>query len=342
MKASDRKESGGIGAPDGEGFLPSRTYGFIRSRELEGTLPGPPNVGTWILTTQRVNKGWGHLPEESWPFDPSRWPPIEPPGVDEIAKQRRTRSYMRCRTLDDCLSVLNRGGVVGAAFEIDDSWMTSTGFIDDPSLHLPQMNHSVVLLDCDESEETFAFTHSWGPGWGEGGLGHLPYRYWSERLLEAWIPDNRKAAVVSPPADVEFSVIKRDATDWWGNRIYLIEVENPSRDEMIGWAILRESASGLDIDEFFVRPSARGLGHGRRMARAVTDLGKSLRIPWRAWIPHADAMPTKAQDAIFRRLRLRRVPTDERWAAACAVEIRSEPKPRNRASQRKRRRHGRN
>lgn len=341
MKSPFRKQPGEVEALDGEGFLPSRTYGFVRSRELEGTFPGPPNVGTWILTTQRVTKGWGHLPEEFWTYDPSRWPPIEPPGVDEIAKKRRTRSYMRCRTLDDCRFVLNEGGGIGAAFEIDDSWMTSTGLIDDPSLHPPQMNHSVLLLGCDDSEETFVFAHSWGPGWGEGGLGRLPYRYWSERLLEAWIPDDRKAAVVTPPDDVEFSVIKRDATDLWGNRIHLIEVEDPSRDEMMGWAILRESATGLDIDEFFVRPSFRGSGHGRRMARVVADLRKSLSVPLRAWIPHADALPTKAQDAILRRLRLRRASTNERWAAACGVEIRRATKPKNRASRRKRGRHGR-
>lgn len=34
--------------------FPSRTYGFVRGRELEGTYPGPPNIGSWILTTQRL------------------------------------------------------------------------------------------------------------------------------------------------------------------------------------------------------------------------------------------------------------------------------------------------
>jgi GNAT superfamily N-acetyltransferase len=340
MKLPFRGRSKEVEAPDVDKFLPSRTYGFVRSRELEGTYPGPPNIGTWILTTQRVSKGWGHLPEEFWPYDTSQWPPVEPPGVDEIAKEHRTRSYMRCRTLDDCRSVLNEGRGVLAAFEIDDSWMASSGLIDDPSLHSPQMNHSVVLIGCDDSEDAFLFTHSWGPGWGEGGIGRLPYRYWSERLLEAWLPDEREAAAVDRPDDVEFSVIKREATDCWGNRIHLIEVENPGRDEMMGWAILRESAGGLDMDEFFVRPAFRRSGHGRRMARVVADLRKSLSVPLRAWIPQADAVPSNAQVAILRRLRLRRAPTNERWAAACAVEVKCGP-PKNRASQRKRRRHGR-
>jgi GNAT superfamily N-acetyltransferase len=287
---------------------------------LEGTYPGPPNIGSWILTTQRVTKGWGYLPDRFWPHDPDEWPPKEPPGVDAIAKAERTRSYMRCRTLDECCKVLEGGGMVLAAFEIDNSWFGSDGLIDDPRLHRPQTNHSVALIGCDQAGETLRFTHNWGPGWGDGGFGSLPYRYWSDRLLEAWIPDNREAAVVEPSADADFIVIKRDAKDPWGNAIHLIEVEDPIRDEMMGWAIMRHASTGLEMEEFFVRPSFRRLGHGRRLTWAVAELRASLGVPLSAWIPHVDASPTNAQDAIFKRLRLERGATTERWAASYAVE----------------------
>ena len=211
--------------------------------------------------------------------------------------------------------------MVLAAFEIDDSWITSDGLIDDPRLHRPQTSHSLVLIGCDRANETLRFTHNWGPYWGDGGFGSLPYRYWSDRLLEAWIPDNREAAVVESPADSDFVVIKRDAKDPWGHAIHLIEVEDPIRDEMMGWAIMRHSPSGLELEEFFVRPSFRRLGHGRRLARAVDQIRTSLDVPLKSWIPHVDASPTKAQDAIFTRLRLERSVTTERWAAACAIEI---------------------
>lgn len=307
---------------EGERFLPSRTYGFLRSRELEGTYPGPPNIGSWILTTQRISKGWGHLPDSFWPYEPDHWPPVEPPGLDAIAKAERTRSYMRCRTLDECLAVLDRGGAVLAAFEIDNSWFASDGLIDDPRLHRPQMTHSIILLGHDPESETFRFTHNWGPFWGEDGFGSLLYRYWSERLLEAWIPDDREATVVKVPAGSTFAVVKRDAEDPWGNRVYLTEVEDPTRDEVMGWAIARHSSTGLELEEFFVRPAFRGSGHGRKLARAVAELRTSLGTSLSAWIPHVDATPTKAQNAIFRRMRLRRATTSERWAAARAIQFR--------------------
>jgi GNAT superfamily N-acetyltransferase len=300
--------------------FPSRTYGFVRGRELEGTYPGPPNIGSWILTTQRVAKGWGHLPDRFWPYVADEWPPIEPPGVDQIAKAARTRSYMRCRTLEDCRKILDGGGMVLASFEIDDSWTTSDGLIDDPRLHRPQTTHSVVLIASDQAGETLRFSHNWGPFWGDAGFGDLPYQYWSDRLLEAWIPDEREAAFVEPPADSDFLVIKRDAPDPWGHQIHLIEIEDPIRDEMMGWTILRHSGACLELEEFFVRPSFRRRGHGRRLARAVVELRASLGVPLSAWIPHVDASPTPAQDAIFRRLRLERAVSTERWAAGRAVE----------------------
>jgi GNAT superfamily N-acetyltransferase len=232
------------------------------------------------------------------------------------------RSYYRCRTLDDCRAIFEQGGLVSAAFEIDDSWIFSDGLIDDPRDHRPQMNHSIVLFGVDETTETFRFTHSWGPGWGEGGFGNLPFRYWSDRLLEAWFLDDRHAAHVPTSSNREYVVIGREAEDPWENTVHLIEVEDPTRDEMMGWAILRQSISGLEIDEFFVRPAFRRTGHGRRLARNVNVLRNRLDVPLTAWVPHVDASPNRAQDAVFQRLGLRRTETAERWAAACGVERR--------------------
>ncbi len=31
-----------------------RLYGFVRSRQLEGTYPGDPATGVWVTTTLRV------------------------------------------------------------------------------------------------------------------------------------------------------------------------------------------------------------------------------------------------------------------------------------------------
>jgi GNAT superfamily N-acetyltransferase len=224
--------------------------------------------------------------------------------------------------LAECKTALQGdSGLVSAAFEIDDSWIGSKGLIDDPRLHRPQMNHSIVLLDFDDDEEVLRFTHSWGPGWGDEGWGSLPYRYWSERLVEAWVLDERPAAEVVPSSK-EYVVIGREAKDPWGSTVRLVEVEDPKQDEMMAWVILRQSAAALEIEEFFVRPEFRRKGHGRRLAREVNVIRSGLGLPLAAWIPHADAERTKAQDAVFRRMGLRRSPSSERWAAACATDAR--------------------
>ena len=301
-------------------FLPSRTYSFVRGRELEGTFPGPPNMGVWLATAQRVGKGWGHPPEAAWPYRPEEWPPTEPADIDVLAKARQTTAYFRCRGLADCRQALNRGGAVLAAFQVDASWLGSDGRIDDPRRHTPEATHSLLLFAADDVTEHFHFVNSWGENWGDGGFGYLPYRYWSDRLLEAWIPDDRAADSVQTPEQSGIVAIGRGATDPWGRQIHMVELEDRDGDEMVGWAILIEIEDTLEIEELFVRPAFREAGHGRILATAIQDVRANRGQPLKAWIPHADWPASSAQRAIFSRLQLEPRPSPERWAAACAVE----------------------
>jgi C1A family cysteine protease len=43
-------------------------------------------------------------------------------------------------------------------------------------------SHSVLLVGYDDSLQALLFQNSWGPTWGNGGFGFLPYRYVIERL----------------------------------------------------------------------------------------------------------------------------------------------------------------
>jgi hypothetical protein len=301
--------------------LPSRTYGFIRGRELEGTYPGPPERGIWLITAQRIGKGWGHLPEAAWPYEPQLWPPVEPPGVDELANENRTTSYTRCRTVEDCRFVLSNGGGVLAAFQIDASWLDSDGDIKDPRNYTPETTHSLLLFECNDATETFQFVNSWGPTWGNEGFGNLPYRYWSDRLLEAWIPDNRGVAHVPTHHRSGDVVIARGAADWWGRQIHLFEIENLDVQEMVAWAIMIQTPSGLELEEFFVRPAFREAGRGRVLAETINGLRAQLQLPLKAWISHADWPASPAQEVVLKQLGLRSTFSAERWAAASAVEV---------------------
>ena len=85
-------------------------YGFVRSRQLEGTFPGVPETGVWTITSQRIAYGWGLVNFKDWPDSPNdgEWPPIEPDGLDRLAKGMRLGPYHRTRSLKDCKYVACR------------------------------------------------------------------------------------------------------------------------------------------------------------------------------------------------------------------------------------------
>jgi hypothetical protein len=77
----------------------------------------------------RIFYGWGSVLEDSWPHDkPVKWPPSpEPPGLDELAQQRRIDHYFRVRTIQECKIALAYSGPVLAPFEITDKWHNVPG-----------------------------------------------------------------------------------------------------------------------------------------------------------------------------------------------------------------------
>jgi hypothetical protein len=55
-----------------------------------------------------VGRGWGWVHEEDWPYDDSVWPPLEPPGLDQIAIKKPDLYYQRVRSLEEFKSVIVR------------------------------------------------------------------------------------------------------------------------------------------------------------------------------------------------------------------------------------------
>src|SRR4051812_23952968 len=107
----------------------SRMYNFVRCRQLEGTYPGDPQTGCWIITSMRVLKGWGAPTENEWPYDGStaNWPPHEPKNIDALARPGRILAYQRVRSIEDCKRLLSKDRPIVASFVIDESWDYPTG-----------------------------------------------------------------------------------------------------------------------------------------------------------------------------------------------------------------------
>ena len=160
-------------------------YGYIRSRQLEGTFPGAPETGCWMSTSNRVAKGWGSVDENKWPYDGNadHWPPIEPPGLDIKAKAHRIFAYQRTSTVDECRALLASRMPMSVAFDIDDSWyQAKNGIIPKPDKQQIVGGHAFYLIGYNDKMQTFKFVNSWGTDWGDSGYGYLPYSYFKKRF----------------------------------------------------------------------------------------------------------------------------------------------------------------
>jgi hypothetical protein len=143
-------------------FVRSVRYGFVRSRQLEGTFPGDGQTGVWPITSLRIGYGWGVVPEEMWPYG-SDWPPVEPPGLDLAAKKHRDGHYKRVRTIHECVESLSGGGVM-ISLDITDKWANPVGGRipgqSNSDIVLP--THHIILEAHDPSKREFRFLNSWG------------------------------------------------------------------------------------------------------------------------------------------------------------------------------------
>ena len=323
----------------------SPQYNFVRSRQLEGTYPGDAQTGAWLITVMRVACGWGAVREADWPRTMSgkTWPPVEPPGLDAKAKALRVQRYQRVRSAAECSIMLGYMFHVEAAFEITDQWFQAEdGVIRMPRPEEPIVgSHAIQIIGFDCLRFGFVFLNSWGPEWGNQGVGLLPFHYFDKYLLSAWTPHG----VGSLP---DFHAGEGIGTIWWsgldclgnsvygGDEIHGREVYDGTTDDRIGWTFAVHREGFLDVEELFVRPPFRGRGHGNQLAKKLLELGAKLNRPLRLWVPFADWTPSNIPivERIVEKLGLKLFHADVRWAAAMALDPSALPPTRQREAER--------
>lgn len=318
-------------SPAGASERISSQYGFIRSRQLEGSYPGDAETGTWPITTMRVFCGWGAVTEADCPRTMSgkAWPPDEPAGLDTKAKALRCHHYQRIRSAHECCIMLGHLRRVNAAFEITEQWFNAeNGVIRMPGPEEPMIgSHCMAIIGFNSLRFGFDFANSWGEHWGYRGLGSLPFEYFDKYLVSAWT-ERGVGALADDHAGEGIQTICWGELDFLGNSqhggdvIHGREVYDATSDERIGWSFAVHREGFLDVEEFFVRPQYRGRGHGSQLVKMLLELAGELKRPLRLWVPFADwtASNLPVVERIVDKLGLHLFHADVRWAAAMALD----------------------
>ena len=211
---------------------------------------------------------------------------------------------------------------IRASFEITEQWRKPAGGV----IELPAPGdkivgvHDIAIGSYDEDRHCFVFVNTWGQGWGDGGIGYLPYEYFDRYVVESWtfgFPDVKPSFVETDGVQV----LRWESPDLFGGTLYGREVYDRTDDEKMGWLFAVVRDGHLDVEELFVRPEFRSEGWGARLADEARTLASSLALPLRAYVPFADADTDddRSMRKLIDRLGLVLQPSGVRWAAYRAV-----------------------
>jgi GNAT superfamily N-acetyltransferase len=118
----------------------------------------------------------------------------------------------------------------------------------------------------------------------------MPYEYFDRYVFECWaiyghfgVLRLHKCKKLDNEGRVRWS-----AHDEEDHRIYAFEVRDPRSDERRAWTFVIERDGALEVEELYVRPEYRRLGHGRWLADRVAHLARKKQMPLRLWVAFAD------------------------------------------------------
>ncbi len=310
--------------------MPTLPYYYLRALELEGRHPS--DAGCWRVTMHRLEVGEG-MPKfdtpwasvtflEGEPFPPTSRPPRE--------VLWRNFCYRRIRSSGECdhqmlLDPMSRPRL---AFHLTAAWANAPGgVIPLPSAADPPIphTHSATIISRIPDRRLFRFKVKWSD-WGDRGTGYMPYEYFDRYVFECWATYGRSGVLklyqfkrIDDEGRVRWSA--RDEED---QRIYAFEVHDPQSDERRAWTFVIERDGALEVEELYVRPEYRRLGHGRWMADRVAELSRKKRMPLRLWVAFADCKAESESNysalvSTARRLRVRFQACPVPWAAYFAT-----------------------
>jgi hypothetical protein len=250
-----RRNQQGLLAPEKTPMVYGLHFNYIRSRELEGTYPGDPRLGTWPINYLRTEFGWGRVPRflELTEIGADFGAPV-PPHLDRVAKEGRIHHYQRVRTAYNARALARRNGnllvrmkqgkslpppserlELKVAFEYTQEFVDAPrGIVAVPAPGSPILgSHSVPIIGVSEPMRSFLFSNSWGGWWGESSIGYMSFDFFDNFMIESWAIDERKPSL---PQGEEIVILRWDEPDPFRGHTYGVEIYDSREDERIGWS----------------------------------------------------------------------------------------------------------
>lgn len=157
--------------------------------------------GAPLRETLKAMVRFGLPPERLWPYLPDRFDDAPDPHLYAFEAETRSIVYARLdaadssgpATLDAVKSFLAAGFPCAFGFSLPDTLSAEPDIPAPTALDGVRGGQAVVAVGYDDrrrirsSKGAVLIRNSWGPSWGDGGYGWLPYAYFERRLaLDAW------------------------------------------------------------------------------------------------------------------------------------------------------------
>lgn len=170
---------------------PSRLFIYYNERAMEHTVP--LDHGAQIRDGVKSVAKLGVCPEKMWTYDDSP-PPSEdaPCPTCKFAQKPPESCYTEAlehqilvyRRLPQDLTAMKGCLASGYPFVLGFTCYSNLPFTSTTGeIPLPGAGdhviggHAILAVGYDDTRHRLIFRNSWGPGWGQGGYGFLPYAY---------------------------------------------------------------------------------------------------------------------------------------------------------------------
>ncbi|WP_417738305.1 alpha/beta hydrolase [Rosistilla oblonga] len=262
-------------------------YAWKHARWLEDRNESPLQEGCYGISQRRSERFLGAVPNDLFGYDSSIEDVSE--GLAEYGKQFRPFAYLPLENVADLLEFQSLCGTVNCSLFINSDWYDPpNGSIPMPSSDsVPCGTHSLTPA-YDPETQLFHFDNTWGWEWGDEGSGTFSTEYLERHVTEIlgfagfmdqlpYVDDQDFCVGWKWALSEKFSIHGR-------------EIIEGNTGERMAWAFGTRRGDELVIHEFFVWPTYRNRGLGRKVAELMLQLCNEMKIKPRLRVPYVDCL----------------------------------------------------